>query len=54
MLWICFTEEVDENTLVGKKKETKKKKEEVKNEYEEDYENNTIKIVGFNKAEDDY
>ncbi len=49
-----FTEEVDENTLVGKKKKPKKKKEEVKNEYEEDYENNTIKIVGFNKAEDDY
>lgn len=49
-----FTEEVDENTLVGKKKKQKKKKEEVKKEYEEDYENNTIKIVGFNKAEDDY
>lgn len=49
-----FTEEVDENTLVEKKKKQKKKKEETEKEYEEDYENNTIKIVGFNKAEDDY
>ncbi|WP_373600577.1 DNA translocase FtsK 4TM domain-containing protein [Paraclostridium bifermentans] len=50
------TEEVDENTMVTKKGlRGKSKKEETNEDSIEDDENDkTIKIVGFNKAEDDY
>ena len=49
------TDEVDEDTVVKKQglfKKDKHKKE-IENEYDE-IEDKTIKIVGFNKAEDDY
>lgn len=48
-----FIDEVDEETIVkNKKKNTKKNiNPKVKEDFEED---KTIKIVGFNKAEDDY
>jgi DNA segregation ATPase FtsK/SpoIIIE, S-DNA-T family len=50
------TEEVDENTMVTKAGlRGKSKKEEINKDSIEDDENDkTIKIVGFNKAEDDY
>ena len=45
------TEEVDENTMVT----TNFKNKSEENSFNDDYENDkTIKIVGFNKAEDDY
>ena len=49
------TDEVDEDTVVKKDKKNKSKKKEaiIEDEYEE-VEDKTIKIVGFNKAEDDY
>ena len=49
------TDEVDEDTVVKKDKKNKSKKKEaiIEDEYEE-LEDKTIKIVGFNKAEDDY
>lgn len=50
------TEEVDENTMVTKTGlRGKSKKEEIsENSIEEDENDKTIKIVGFNKADDDY
>lgn len=50
------TEEVDENTMMTKSGlRGKSKKEEINSDSIEDDENDkTIKIVGFNKAEDDY
>ena len=49
------TDEVDEETIVKKQGLLKKdkQKEDIENEYDE-IEDKTIKIVGFNKAEDDY
>lgn len=50
------TDEVDEETMVKKQglfKKDKKKEEVIEDEYDE-IEDKTIKIVGFNKAEDDY
>ena len=49
------TDEVDEDTVVKKQGLFKKgkHKQEIENEYDE-IEDKTIKIVGFNKAEDDY
>ena len=54
------TDEVDEETMVKKeglfkkdKKKDKNKEEVIEDEYDE-IEDKTIKIVGFNKAEDDY
>ena len=49
------TDEVDEDTVVKKQGLFKKDKhkQEIENEYDE-IEDKTIKIVGFNKAEDDY
>nr|WP_290459640.1 DNA translocase FtsK [Romboutsia ilealis] len=50
------TDEVDEDTMIKKQgsfKKEKKKEEVIEDEYDE-IEDNTIKIVGFNKAEDDY
>lgn len=50
------TEEVDENTMVTKTGlRGKSKKEEIsENSIEDDENDKTIKIVGFNKADDDY
>ena len=50
------TEEVDENTMITKTGlRNKSKKEEIsENSIEEDENDKTIKIVGFNKADDDY
>ncbi|WP_289293989.1 FtsK/SpoIIIE family DNA translocase [Romboutsia ilealis] len=50
------TDEVDEETMVKKQgllKKDKKKEEVIEEDYDE-IEDKTIKIVGFNKAEDDY
>ena len=49
------TDEVDEETMVKKQGLLKKdkQKEDIENEYDE-IEDKTIKIVGFNKAEDEY
>lgn len=50
------TDEVDEETMVKKQgllKKDKKKEEVIEDDYDE-IEDKTIKIVGFNKAEDDY
>lgn len=49
------TDEVDEETVVKKQGLLKKdkQKEDIENEYDE-IEDKTIKIVGFNKAEDEY
>ena len=49
------TDEVDEETIVKKQGLLKKdkQKEDIENEYDE-IEDKTIKIVGFNKAEDEY
>lgn len=50
------TDEVDEETMVKKQglfKKDKKKEEIIEDDYDE-IEDKTIKIVGFNKAEDDY
>ena len=50
------TDEVDEETVIKKQglfKKDKKKEEVIEDDYDE-IEDKTIKIVGFNKAEDDY